>query len=427
MNQPYTKPLVAIAFVLLATISNASAQSKITEKYFRHLMYNHVSPHVPIRGIYEIDKLEAQKTSHYIFKYDKSNRLVEIINNHYHTERRHPLTTIGAYRTVFNYKDHKETRTYFDKNGNRIANDRNVYKEEYLFDKKRFKYALKFYDLEDKPMESEWGIARYEWSRGKKFVIERRFNLNNEMVNVSPYFEFGITGILYDKAGFPKGHFNLTGNLEIQENSAGVASYQDTYDENGNHVLYTYHNKHDELVKNQWGFAIGKKDYDQNGNFIARSTFDENNNLIDERVVPSNAHIQLASPATEQDSLEIRQKSLGYLVALQELRPQLMENVFHPDLAKRTIGFDPREKKENIRETTYQQMIEYAKSWNKAGNRFPPKPYNQVVILDIYHRIATVKLISDNWVEHLHLVKTNHEWKIINLLWQFKDVNMYPD
>jgi hypothetical protein len=71
-------------------------------------------------------------------------------------------------------------------------------------------------------------------------------------------------------------------------------------------------------------------------------------------------------------------------------------------------------------------MIEFAKSWNKSGTRFPPKPSNEIKILDIYNRIATVKLISDNWVEYLHLVKTNDQWQIINLLWQYKNVDRYP-
>ena len=72
-------------------------------------------------------------------------------------------------------------------------------------------------------------------------------------------------------------------------------------------------------------------------------------------------------------------------------------------------------------------MIEFAKSWNKSGTRFPPKPNNKAIILDIYNQIANVKLISDNWVEYLHLVKTNNEWNIINLLWQNKDISDYEN
>jgi len=48
-------------------------------------------------------------------------------------------------------------------------------------------------------MESNWAIAEYQWKQKNTFIIERRFNLKNEPVNVSPYFAFGVTGILIDK------------------------------------------------------------------------------------------------------------------------------------------------------------------------------------------------------------------------------------
>jgi len=40
-----------------------------------------------------------------------------------------------------------------------------------------------------------------------------------------------------------------------------------------------------------------------------------------------------------------------------------------------------------------------------------------MTILDIYHQIATVKVISFDFVDYCHVVKYNGEWKIINLLW----------
>jgi len=405
----------------------SDAQSIQTEKYYRHLKYNHVSPHVPLLGIYEINKTVASETSHYVFKFNKANQIVEITNNHYHTEKRHPLASIGVYKTIIYYTNNSETRIYFDKNNERITNDREIYKEVYLYNEKGFKYELLFYDLENKPMESIWNISKYSWSKQGKMVVEQRFNLDEEPINLSPYFEFGITGILYDKNNSPKGHYNLNDKFEIQENSRGIASYKDTYDDNGNHIKYSYHNRKNQLVKNQWGFAYRIKEYDSIGNNLASLSIDENDELINKREVYSNVIIKLPSAASQKDSIEIKQKSLGYLRALLELKPKLMESVLHQELAKETIGFNPKDRKENIRKTTYNQMIQFAKSWNKAGNKFPLNPNDKIVVLDIYDRIATVKLMSDNWVEYLHLIKTNNEWKIINLLWQYKDISFYPN
>jgi len=72
-------------------------------------------------------------------------------------------------------------------------------------------------------------------------------------------------------------------------------------------------------------------------------------------------------------------------------------------------------------------MISFAKDWNKSGSKFPFKPNNQIKILDIYNRIASVKLISDNWVEYLQLIKLDGEWEIMNSIWQYKDVKRYGD
>jgi hypothetical protein len=274
-------------------------------------------------------------------------------------------------------------------------------------------------------MESSWKIATYKWEKKKRLVIERRFNLKEEAVDISPYFEFGITGISYRKDGSPKANYNLNEDLEITENSVGVASYQDTYDENGNHIQYSYHDKNDNYVKNQWGFAIGRKGYDANGNYISRTTFDEKNVQINVREIMTNTKIHLASPATAKDSLEIKEKSVGYLLALQQLNPQLMKESMNPKLAKRSFRYDFKSKKEIIKEITHEQMLGFAESWNKSGMKFPTKPDNQVIILDIYNHIASVKLVSDNWVEYLHLVKTNDEWSIINLLWQYKNIDLH--
>ena len=90
-------------------------------KYFRQLRYNHVSPFIEIVGTHPIDSTTASKTSHYIFKYDGNGRLSEILNNHYHTEKVHPLASIGAHKVVFLYEDDREIRTFYNANNIRTV------------------------------------------------------------------------------------------------------------------------------------------------------------------------------------------------------------------------------------------------------------------------------------------------------------------
>lgn len=413
-------------FSLLLLIVSSSSFAQSTS-YFRQLKYNHVSPYIDIVGIYPIDSSTASATSHYIFKYNKSNRLTEIINNHFHTEKVHPLASLGVYKVIFNYEEGNEIRTFYDPNNKRVSNDRKVYKEEYLLDKNGFRKQLNFYNLENEPMESNWEIAEYQWEQSKKYIVERRYNLKRDLVTLSPYFEFGITGILLDKNGAAKGHYNLNEEQEVTENKDGVASYQDTYDHMGNHTKYTYHNKKDDLVMNQWAFAVGIKKYDTLGNNIKLTLLDNNKDIIVTREINSNASIKMSPIATSKDSLEIKNQSLGYLEALQQLRPKLMDAVLNDSLNKITIGYDRTEMKEYGRATTKKQMIEFANSWNKSGAKFPINPKNEIQILDIYDRIATVKMISDNWVEYLQLIKLDDKWEIMNIIWQYRDVKMYRE
>jgi len=415
-----------LKFILLLCIATTlNAQNNSTE-FFRHLRYNHVSPYINLAGTYPINNKTAETTSHYIFKYGTENRIIEIINNHYHTERQHPLASLGVYKVEIKYSEDTETRIFFDKNGKRITNDREVYKEVFNYNKKGVKTKLQFFDLYNKPMESNWGISEYHWGKHKKLIIEKRYNLNNKAVALSPYFQFGTTGILLDKEGIPKTHYNLDDNLKIIKNDKGVASYQDVYDTEGNHVVYSYHDANNKLVTNQWGFAYGEKKYDSIGNYIGLDQFDVNKTRIRGRDIPANSNIELAAIASKKDSIEIKRMALGYLVALQDLKPSLMNEVMNDSLNKVTIGWDRTTKKEYARATTKAQMIGFATIWNKSNTKFPFNPSNNITILDIYNRIATVKLVSDNWVEYLHLIKQDGTWSIVNLIWQYKDINRYP-
>lgn len=415
---------LAISLLTLCITSITLAQN--TNNYFRHLRYNHVSPYIKLTGTYPINAITAKNTSHYVFTYNNANQLVEITNNHYFTERRHPLASIGSYKTIITYLNNTETRIFLDKNGKRITNDRQVYKEVFTVDKKGNYSKLEFFDMNDKPMESNWQIARYQWFKKRKMVVEKRFGLDNKPRNLSNYFEFGITGMTFKKDGSPIGNYNLNENLDVVNNSAGVASYQDTYDKNGNHIKYTYHDKNNKLVINQFGFSIGTKEYDELGNYIKQGHYDPNMKFLRGRDIANNQHITLSKKASQKDSLEIKRISLGYLIALQELKPNLMKEIMNDSLNKVTIGYSRKLKKEVVTAIPKKRMLENAANWNKSNTRFPPTPNNQIKILDVYHRIATVKLYSDNWVEYLHLIKLDDKWSIINLLWQHKNVKRYP-
>jgi len=66
-------------------------------------------------------------------------------------------------------------------------------------------------------------------------------------------------------------------------------------------------------------------------------------------------------------------------------------------------------------------MILLAETYNEAGDKFPENPQKEVIILDIFDKTASVKLIADDWIDYMHIVKLNGRWQLVNVLWQFKD------
>jgi len=396
-----------IAFILLMA-SHAMAD---TTKYFGNIRYNHVSPHVEIKGVNPLSKKQVANRPHFIFTYGENEKLTTIIDKSYNVVKRHHLTSFGAYKVTFNYDNNKETRLFYDVNNKPMINMKGVFKEVYSFNDKGFKHELNFYNQQNKPMESRWNISNYQWFKKGNWVIENRFNLKNQKQPLSPYFKFATTAIEYDKFGNPYKHFNLNEKLEVTNNDVGVAYYQDTYDEQGLHKRFGYYDENNMMVHNQWEFGYATKHYDELGNYFYRIKFDKNNKQLSPSYKKS-----VPMPTSAKDIAEIKRISLGYLIALQQRKPELMNEVLSNKLSKHTVG-TYAEGGQYLRETTYDNLLKFAKSWNSDGTRFPPQPSNQVTILDSYKNMATVKLVSDNWYEYLHLVKLDGKWKIKNLVW----------
>ncbi len=124
---------------------------------------------------------------------------------------------------------------------------------------------------------------------------------------------------------------------------------------------------------------------------------------------------------TKQDSLDIKQAVLDYIESQHTSNPSQMERALHPRLVKRTFWKDKETNKDYVRETSAESMVILAESYNKKKDKFPAVPKKEVKFLDISDRTASVKLLADEWIDYMHLVKLNNSWKIINVLWQYND------
>lgn len=124
---------------------------------------------------------------------------------------------------------------------------------------------------------------------------------------------------------------------------------------------------------------------------------------------------------TQKDSLDIRQVALDYIESQHNVKPEQFERAAHPRMVKRTFWTDKKTGKEYLRETFTDAMILLAETYNQDGDKFPESPKKEVIILDIYDKTASVKLIADDWIDYMHIVKLNGKWQLVNMLWQFND------
>lgn len=236
-----------ILFFLIACFLTQITQAQSIQ-YFRDILMNHMTPRAELRGVHPISVVTADRVAHYKFAYDKEGKTIEIINSHPAARGKHPLTDIGAYRVQIDYQDNKETRTFYDKNGKRVRNMRQVAKEIFTYDAEGFRTGLTYYDEQDEAIASGWDVAKYVWIKHGDKVIEKRYNLEGNPQVLAPFFTLGTTMIEYGPTGLITAQYNVDDQYNIKPHSSGMASYHDFHDQFGCIIYITYRDENGELI-----------------------------------------------------------------------------------------------------------------------------------------------------------------------------------
>lgn len=122
-----------------------------------------------------------------------------------------------------------------------------------------------------------------------------------------------------------------------------------------------------------------------------------------------------------EDRDAIRRTALDYIEGWYAKDPVRMERALHPQMVKRRVGMDPDRKLPYLDEGSALRLVQATRP--QPGQNPPPLRYQrrEVTILDIHGNAATVKVDADDWVDYLHVVKWNGEWKILNVLWELRE------
>lgn len=121
---------------------------------------------------------------------------------------------------------------------------------------------------------------------------------------------------------------------------------------------------------------------------------------------------------TDADREAIRRTALNYAEGWYEGNAEKMESALHVDLAKRIA----RTNDKNQTRLDHMTAMALVQGTRTGFGKQTPKEEQQkdVTILDVVGGAATLKLEMRDWVDYLHIAKTNGKWLIVNVLWETK-------
>ena len=126
----------------------------------------------------------------------------------------------------------------------------------------------------------------------------------------------------------------------------------------------------------------------------------------------------VASAQSESDREAAKRAALDYAEAWYEGNADKMEGSLHPDLAKRIARTNDKG------QTRLDQMsaLSLIQGTRTGFGKQTPKEQQQkdVTILDITGGAATVKLEMRDWIDYMHIARSNGKWVIVNVLWELK-------
>lgn len=123
---------------------------------------------------------------------------------------------------------------------------------------------------------------------------------------------------------------------------------------------------------------------------------------------------------TKQQNLDYERSSIekaarDYIDGWYEGDAERMQRALHPDLAKRRVEVLSNDRAV-LSTVSADAMVEYTRM-GVGKKSYREGQVNEVTILDVSGISASVKTVSHQFVDYLHLAKLNGEWRIVNVLW----------
>lgn len=130
------------------------------------------------------------------------------------------------------------------------------------------------------------------------------------------------------------------------------------------------------------------------------------------------ATTQAQTTVSDADKAAITQTALDYLEGWYAADGERMERALHPELAKRIMRTNAQGQS-RLEQMGAMTLVQYTR---RGGGKTTPKDKQQkdVTILDVFENTASVKAVAADWIDYLHIAKSNGRWVIVNVLWEMK-------
>lgn len=121
--------------------------------------------------------------------------------------------------------------------------------------------------------------------------------------------------------------------------------------------------------------------------------------------------------AQSDDEKSIKATALNYIEGWYSADTSRMVKALSPELKKSGFLVNDETNQVVIREASYSQMIKWTGARSNVLKENPELKI-EVKILEIGKNIATVKTVTPDFIDYIHLGKLNGEWKIYNVVWE---------
>jgi hypothetical protein len=291
-----SKMIFPVILTLILGIGVFSCTGKKTNKnmhagveYYRNLQFTE-TPYDIEKGTHPLTADEAKTINSYKFTYDNSGRLlsVEFVRNNVLLGY---SSMGGAAKIVYDYKDNKQTKHYFNKDNEPIESS-GVFASEYTLDAAGNRTGLMFLGKDGSMVENRNKVHSWTWSiLPDGMVRELRYNLAGEetvMNQFCPFYELRFT---YNDKGYLTRMANFKADTLYNctaENCGdiGVSYFAFSPNEKGDLQSFSVFNVIGQMSNLYWGWSKRISKYDENGYVTETSVFDQDNEFVGGKLIP---------------------------------------------------------------------------------------------------------------------------------------------